>query len=258
MNSRRNLGIAAVLSLATLQGCYLFDSGGGSFPMPSLGMKSATLVQNPSADQLVAYYCPQLFSSILCQPVVGASPLKDDLKFFFELRFDAGNTGDLPVPLLEMLLGLNVFPGIQQESLGSTCVRFCPEDDASCDGSPGPNSCKTDDQEVNSVEDFAQAIGGFVFAAATGQTNIEDNLKIRVIPPGTNIDLSVVFGLDPDTILDLVIHLAEDAGNKLVQGKEVTFDIPYAAEGTLFFDVPILGRQPLGFGPFEDTWSIAP
>lgn len=261
MTDRRRIaaGALALAALLTTQGCELLGAGGGgSFPMPSLGMKSATLVQNPTANQLVAYYCPQLLGDLLCTPAVGKAPGKADLGFFFEMRFDAGNTGDLPVPVLEMLLGLTVFPGVDEESLGGTCVRFCAEDDPSCNGEPGPESCKTDDPQVDSLEDFAAALAGFVFAAATGQANIEDNLKLRFIPPGKNIELSVVFGLDVDTVLDLLVHLAEQAGSSLLSGKSLEFDIPYAARGSLFLDVPILGRQALGFGPYDDTWKITP
>lgn len=247
------------VSLVALQGCELLGAaGGGSFPMPTLGMKSATLVQNPTANQLVAYYCPELLGATLCTPVLGGAPAKADLSFYFDMRFDAGNSGDLPVPLLEMLLGLTVFPGVDEESLGSTCVRFCAADDPTCNGEPAPNSCKTDDQTVDSLEDFGAALAGFVFAAAAGAPNVEDNLKLRVIPPGKDIEVSVVFGLDVDTVLDLLLHLADQAGSSLLNGKAVEFDIPYAARGTLFFDVPIIGRQPLGFGPYSDTWKIAP
>lgn len=248
---------AALAALVLTQGCELLGGAGGTFPTPTLGMKSATLVQNPTANQLVQYYCPELLGATLCTPALGKAPAKADLSFFFDMRFDAGNSGNLPVPLLEMLLGLTVFPGIQEESLGSTCVRFCAEDDPTCNGQPAPNSCKADN-DVDSIEDFAGALAGFVFAAATGQTNVADNLKVRVIPPGKNIEVSVVFGLDADTVLDLLIHLAEQAGSSLLQGKSVEFDIPYAARGSLFFDVPIIGRTPLGFGPYSDTWKIAP
>lgn len=248
---------AVIAALALTPACELLGAAGGTYPTPDLGMKSATLVQNPTANQLVQYYCPQLLGATLCTPTIGGPPLKADLSFFFDVRFDAGNSGDLPVPLLEMLLGLTVFPGVNEESLGSVCVRFCAEDDPTCNGEPAPNSCQADN-DVDSVEDFVGALAGFVFAAATGQTNIEDNLKIRVIPPGKNIEVSVVFGLDVDTVLDLLVHLAEQAGNSLIQGKSVEFDIPFAARGTLFFDVPIIGRTPLGFGPYADTWKIAP
>ena len=249
-----------LLSMALCsQGCFLFDSGNPAFPKPTLAMKSATLVQNPTPDQLLSYYCPQLLSSLLCAPVFGGPPPKADLKFFFEMRFDAGNSGDLPVPMIEMLLALDVFPGEEQESLGSVCVRFCPADDATCSGEPGPNSCTSDKPDIDSIEDFGQAIQDFIFAAATGQVDFADeNLNMRIIPPGQNIDISVVFGLDVDKVLELLIVFVDKLGNQLLNGQDIVFDIPYSARGTLFFDVPYFGRFPLGFGPFEDVWEISP
>jgi hypothetical protein len=50
--------------------------------------------------------------------------------------------------------------------------------------------------------------------------------------------------------------VAADSVDALSEGELPSFDIPYSVEGTLFFDVPVLGRFALSFGPFSSTWSL--
>ena len=47
-------------------------------------------------------------------------------------------------------------------------------------------------------------------------------------------------------------------GNHLIHAlrRNVNLKIPYTMDGTLFFDIPTLGRKALGFGPWDDDWKL--
>lgn len=73
--------------------------------------------------------------------------------------------------------------------------------------------------------------------------------------PG-RIEARIRFDLDLDTMVNVLGELASQSLDELAAGRSPTFDIPYSALGSLFFDVPVLGRFALDFGPLADTWSL--
>lgn len=70
------------------------------------------------------------------------------------------------------------------------------------------------------------------------------------------VESRVRFDLGVDAITNILAEVAADAVDALSEGELPSFDIPYSVEGTLFFDVPVLGRFAIGFGPFSSTWSL--
>jgi hypothetical protein len=66
----------------------------------------------------------------------------------------------------------------------------------------------------------------------------------------------VRFELGIDPLLSILGTVAQRSADSLVAGERPDLDIPYRAEGTLFFDVPVLGRFALGFGPLASRWSL--
>lgn len=73
--------------------------------------------------------------------------------------------------------------------------------------------------------------------------------------PG-QLEAHIRFDLGLDAMLGILEVIAEDAMSDLLDLSMPNFDIPYKASGTLFFDVPVLGRFTLNFGPLEGTWSL--
>lgn len=71
-----------------------------------------------------------------------------------------------------------------------------------------------------------------------------------------HVEAHIQFDFDIDTMLGLFERLLTNAINGFITGDAINLNVPFSAEGTLFFDVPTLGRQHLGFGPFEDVWPI--
>jgi hypothetical protein len=70
------------------------------------------------------------------------------------------------------------------------------------------------------------------------------------------VESRVRFDLGVDAITNILSEVAADSIDALSEGELPSFDIPYSVEGTLFFDVPVLGRFALSFGPFSSTWSL--
>ena len=70
------------------------------------------------------------------------------------------------------------------------------------------------------------------------------------------VEAHIRFDLGVDAITSLLGEVVEDSTDSLTSGEIPTFDIPYAVEGSLFFDVPVLGRFAAGFGPIPGTWSL--
>lgn len=73
-----------------------------------------------------------------------------------------------------------------------------------------------------------------------------------------HVEAHIGFDLEIDAMLSILEKLFEKAVDDLLAGDPVRFVIPYEVEGTLFFDIPKLGRKALGFGPFDDKWKITP
>lgn len=82
-----------------------------------------------------------------------------------------------------------------------------------------------------------------------------DKGKTCALCEGHN-EAHIQFDFNVDVFLDLMETLLVRAANDLLSGGNVSLAIPYTMDGTLFFDIPSLGRKALGFGPWDDRWQI--
>jgi hypothetical protein len=289
----RSLATLALLSIP-LTGCELLESqiAGGEEALipepPTATMAGVALLERPSNNQLASWYCHDAadgstIAEIGCQSFFGRRPNKPDLKFVFETRFDLGNPNSFPIPLVEILLALNVFEGADQAELGALCVSFCdPANGAECEINR-EDACRPPDRTVQGVEDLIPTVEDLIniaHDAATGELFEDDNLKFRYIPsadpancegassaavdggvgepascPGT-MQASVRFELGIDATLKILGEVVSDSLDELLTGTSPSFDIPYSALGSLFFDIPVLGRYAVEFGPLEGVWSL--
>jgi hypothetical protein len=234
-------GAAAGLAVGT--GC----SGVLGVQPPTAELNRVDLVQSPSAEDMALY---------ACDGYCGAAPRKQDLLFSFDLVFDLENPNlDLPIPLVELLLGLNV---LDDTNLGAVCISFCDPDSADC--VPGVNAegaCDAGDaRNVDEPADLVPTIDDMVGLAESAASGSIDNTDWKTIPPGEGMEAHIQFDLGVDPMLDITEDLLGQAAEDFLHGDNVSFDIPYIVEGSLFFDAPELGRYALGFGPFEDTWEL--
>ena len=156
---------------------------------------------------------------------------------------------------MEILLATTVY---EEANLGSVCVSFCDPDSEDC--TPDANAegaCDADNAEdVTTPGDIVPTVDELASIASDVASGDFDNGTFRVIPANESIESHIVFEFNIDTMLSLSEHIVLDLAEDLIAGDALSVDIPYSMDGTLFFDVPELGRHAIGFGPVDDTWSL--
>lgn len=303
---------AAALSATatTAVGCKVLDKLAGGVSAPSADLNRLDLVKSPSINRLLSYSCYEYVdaSGTTCA-LAGwdSKPEKSKMLFSFDIVFDLYNPNSaFAIPLIELLLGLNVF---EDENLGAVCVSFC--DPAQEDCTPNTNAegaCEVDENttEVDEASDVIPTVDDLMeLADEAVEGNIGDNWDWKVIPryeenscsaqactedvrddgtymccggectllePGCSVgkgdngktcalceghvEAHVQFDFDIDTMLGLAERLLMDAVGDFIAGRNVKVKVPYAADGTLFFDVPKMGRYAFGYGPLEEEWVV--
>lgn len=274
----RFLTLFAVLGLT---GCDLLnkaaEASAETAEPPTATFNRVALTEQPTNNQLASYFCLDftpnpggLFDiEELCVDFFGPIPTKADLKFSFDLVFDLGNPNSFPIPLVELLLALDVFKGADQAELGAICVSFCNPEDGTCPDDP-LDACRPADKEIRGIEDFvptADDLLELARKAITGELFDDENLQFRYIPardedcgeevcPDGQLEAHIRFDLGIDATLKVLTVVANDSIDDLIAGRSPSFDIPYGMVGTLFFDVPVLGRFAIEFGPIEGVFSL--
>jgi len=264
------LVLCAVLPLSMVSCELLNQAAQGanvSALKPELGLGDVVLVSHPTTTDLAAWYCPEIIpstglvsSTVLCEAVLGPRPPEHRMQFHFEIKYLLDNPNNFPVPTTEILAAIEVFRGQSAAELGAVCVTLCNPDDFACNGEPGANDCKDDVNDIETIDDLKQsavtALITLAVDAATG--NVENRLR-REIPAGAkNFEVNVRFSLGVNAMIDIMRHFVEQLVQDFYTGKKLTFEIPISVRGTLWFEIPYLGRVALKYGPIEDTWLLEP
>jgi hypothetical protein len=218
--------------------------GGGAGVRPSppaLVRTEVRLAEHPSEQQLAAYYCSQAVNvPAIVSPcrVFGTIPTRDSLRFTFAVDLTLRNDNSVPLPTAEALLAFTAYPAATgQHNLGALCVSLRNEGEVT----DLPNGCQDRGDSIRTMADFGNAAARFLFNVATGQTRVGD-VRIRTIPPGGEIRVTVSLGLDPESTLGLVRTMSESAVQGLSRGQQPHFVIPYQLEGSLWVEVEHFGR----------------
>jgi hypothetical protein len=256
-------GAVALVGLAGAglsSGCDLVKDVLDGVQLPTGAVNRVDLVRSPSANQLLAWQCAELFGQSFCTGLgFQAPPSADDLQFSFDLVFDLANPNpDLPIPLVELLMGFVV---LKEQNLGAVCVSFCDPDDEACEpAQDAQGACETDGTtDVQGAGDIIPTVDDLVGLATdvvNGAAGDGDNGDWRVIPGGGDTEAHIQFDLGVDVMLNLADELLGQAVDDVIEQRPVSIDLPYTADGTLFFEAPQLDRYALGFGPWDDTWII--
>ncbi|MFN3200887.1 MAG: hypothetical protein ACE366_20980 [Bradymonadia bacterium] len=149
-------------------------------------------------------------------------------------------------------LATDVIDGTFEDSFDNLKFRVIPERQLS-DCRPEEDACA-----IQTADDGAQQIccDGACTPVPTECRVVFDEMgQLCQSCPGS-LDAHVQFDLGIDAIVGILGQVADDAIDQLSSGNSPNFDIPYSVEGTLFFDVPVLGRLSLSFGPFNGVWSL--
>jgi len=240
--------------LLSLTGCDQLQQALHLKP-PTGDLSRVDLAQSPTVNQLAAYGCFEYIGGGICTPLGFHKPAKADMQFSFDLVFDLHNpNADIDIPLVDLLLGFTAF---SDQNLGSVCLSFCDPTDASCVPSTSEDACKVKKaQNVDQPEDLIPTVDDLLALAEDAQDGEIGNGQWRTIPGGQDVESHITFDLGIDTFLGLADDLLNDAANDVINGKPLKLKIPYTAEGSMFFDVPDLGRKAVGFGPLSDVWTL--
>jgi hypothetical protein len=254
-------GLAAAAGL-TLVGCDvakdILEGGLGTIAAPGATFNDVDLVEHPSAKQMARWGCNEIlgFSSLTCG-AIGLDPVdKSEMQFSFNVIFDLTNNNEkIPIPLVEILMATTVY---ESENLGSVCISFCDPEDESCE--PEANAegaCDAEDaQDVSSVGDIVPTVDQLHDIAQNVVMNGVDNGDFRVIPAQDKIEAHILFDFDIGKMLGILDDVFFDLYDDFEEGRSLSVDIPYTMDGSLFFNVPEMGRYAAGFGPIENTWEF--
>ncbi len=240
----------------SLVGCDAIKETVGRIAPPGAEFLGVDLVEHPSPRELARYGCYSLLSDTVCE-AANLNPInKNKLGFSFDVGFDLSNNNDrVPIPLVEILLATSVY---EDANLGSVCVSFCDPDAEDC--SPEANAeggCDAENAEdVTTPADIIPTVEELTSIATDVATGDYENGDFRVIPANESIESHIIFEFNVDTMLSLTEHLLIDLAEDLIAGDAIALQIPYTMDGTLFFDVPDMGRHAIGFGPVNDQWDL--
>lgn len=261
----RVAGVAVLASMMSLSsGCALLNQmlggggGGGQASPPTVTTSPMRLVRAPGLKQLGAYYCPTIITDTLarlgCQVALGPQPPQASLQFEFGTTINVHNPNNIPVPALDVLLAMKIFQGQGAESLGSTCVSLCGQQDPTCTGQPKPGACSSNQNTVRTVNDFVGAVPGLIAGLASGQAMNE--LRKSTILAGGDISLSLTFGLGIEQALRIIQNVMPAVVQSQLQRGNPQLEIPVSGEGTVFVQLPLVGRLGVGFGPLQSSWKV--
>jgi hypothetical protein len=227
---------------------------------PTIEVVPPQLRRAPNIMQLAAYYCPVVIDNpiarMACGTVLGPQPRPEQLAFEFGVTITARNPNDVPIPALDVLLAMTLFQGQEAEGLGAICVSMCGQGDPSCTGAPKPGACTAQQGDVRRIEDFAARLPGLIAGLVSGRTSIEEELRKSTIIARGDLRLDLSFTMGVEQMLRVVQKVANRFVQGLLNGQQLALDIPVRAEGSVFVQLPIVGRVGVGYGPLQTSWRI--
>lgn len=225
---------------------------------PTVTAGSPQLVRGPSMQLLAAYYCPKVITDRMlrmgCTIGLGSPPPQSQLVFEFGVPVTIKNPNNIPIPALDILLALKLFPGQGAEALGSVCVSMCGANDPQCTGQPKPGACSASNGGIRNIGDFVAAIPGLIVGLANG--SLVNELRKSLIPAGGDVHLNLVFPLGIEQALRILQNVVQPVVESMLRQQRNGLDIPVAAEGTVFVNLPVVGRLGVPFGPLQTTWRV--
>ena len=259
LSLRRRLlaGALAVTPLLGLGGCGLLDElDPSSATAPAVQASQLQLRRRPTIIQLASYYCPIVITDRMLQlgclllPKVTAA----DLGFQFGISIMLHNPNNVPVPALDVLLGLKLFQGQATEALGAICVSLCGAMEPSCNGAPKPGACSSSQKDIHNLDDFTARIPSLISDVLSGSA--EQELRKSTIPASGDVQLNLSFDLGVTQALSVIQKVAQQFVTALLNGDTPTLSVPVSAEGSVYFNLPVVGRLGVGYGPLTTAWQI--
>ncbi len=257
----RILGHAWVLGLGLglgFGGCGLLDEftqSDGSTP-PAVQASQLQLRKRPSITQLASYYCPIVITDPMLRLGCAFLPsvTQADLAFQFGISITMHNPNNVPVPALDVLLALKLFQGQDTEALGAICLSLCGAMDPTCDGKPKPGACASTQTDIRNLDDFAARIPSLISDIVSG--NAEQELRKSTLLAGGDVNLNLSFDLGLTQAINVFQKTAVQYVTTLLSGGTPMLSVPVSAEGSVYFNLPVVGRLGVAYGPLTSTWQI--
>ena len=225
---------------------------------PDVTTSGLELRHYPSLEMLGAYYCPKVIGDPLtalgCAIGLGSPPPRHQMSFKFGISVTIANPNEVPIPALSALVALTLFEAEDAEALGAVCISMCSDKDPECDGRAKPGACDASEQDINSWDDFVDAIPGLIIDILVGDA-IEEVQK-WLIEAGGNVVLDLEFELGIDQALGVFEKTALAYVQDMLAGREPSLTVPVSVEGSVFVEVPALGRIGINYGPLHTDWEI--
>jgi len=249
--------VAATAGIAGLAGIGLVGCEAiGKIAPPGAEFVGIDLVERPSARELARWGCFEYLGKTACKLANLNNVADKDLLFSFDIVFDLSNNNEkIPIPLVEILLATTVF---EDENLGAVCISFCDPESEECKSETNAEgACDAEGaEEIKSAADIVPTVDELQELASDVASGDFDNSEFRTIPAKGNIEAHIQFDFNIDTMLGLMEHILLDLGEDIISGRSLGVTIPYSMDGTLFFNIPSMGRHAIGFGPVEDKWKF--
>jgi hypothetical protein len=252
---QRTAFLSVVALVLPMSGCDLLEDAKDGVKPPQASFMGMEVVKAPTANNAAAWACYEWLDSFTCQAAgwdsrPGDQKMKISLDFGFEL---SNRNTDLPIPLVELLLGMTV---IENTNLGSVCISFCDPDEEECIVERNAEgACSMDDvTDIKEPSDLIPTVDDLLDLTediAAGEMD-EENNTWRYIPPQDSVESHVRFNLSTATVYRLAEELVMTALEDYLAGDDISLAVPYTVDGSLFFNVPQMGRYALGFGPTEE------
>ena len=253
------LGLAAMVGLGLgLGGCGLLDEftqSDGSTP-PTVQASQLQLRKRPTITQLASYYCPIVITDPMLRLGCAFLPsvTQAELAFQFGINITMHNPNNVPVPALDVLLALKLFQGQDTEALGAICLSLCGAMDPTCDGKPKPGACSSTQTDIRNLDDFTARIPSLISDIISG--NALQELRKSTLLAGGDVNLNLSFELGLTQALNVFQKTAVQYVTTLLSGGTPMLSVPVSAEGSVYFNLPVVGRLGVAYGPLTTTWQI--
>jgi hypothetical protein len=194
---------------------------------------------------------------IACKGFFGPRPSPAEMTVGFNLRFRISNPNRVPLPLASVLAATTVFPAATNQSLGAVCVQLCAPGQPGCAAGNVPSACQASTRDIRSLSDFGNAVTNLLIAegvaVAFGQ---KPSFVAPSVSAAAELEVGVRFSFGPEQLLGVLKQLAVQSKDQLARGALPTFTVPFAVEGTIWFDAGSIGRLAVGYGPVSGTWVL--
>jgi hypothetical protein len=206
------------------------------FSAPSVRVGDPALTSSPALEALARYYCADLIGTggaLACNALLGPAPSRNELSFVFSIPLDVGNPNAFPLPAIEALVALTLFPDTSDHTLGATCTSTDPD--------------------LRTVDDFAVAALEVLTGVVSGDAPA---LHVPTIEADGSRRLTLALSIDAGTLLDLLANEVSARWQAYLADESVSVSIPFELDGTVWFVVEGLGRVGFPFGPVAGEWTV--